>query len=215
MVIQVPKYVYNRTIRGYLPLKYRVLAGVAVRDQPLFDITDEKSDYKKGLINAIHERVGEGDTVELVGFGRGVSTVHALESGAAHVTAYDGSASMIRRGTETLETNWVNRSSVDVVHTIVGDPIGVYGEHGDVEVTSPSELSSADVLVLDCEGAEQSIISGLGTLPETILCETHPERGVPTRCVVSALDDRYDVSIREYKPDDTKGKNVVVASLTE
>jgi hypothetical protein len=39
------------------------------------------------------------------------------------------------------------------------------------------ELSRADVLVLDCEGAKKSILSGLGTLPLTIVCELHLKKG--------------------------------------
>lgn len=206
--------VYDKTIRRHLPRKYRVIAGVAVKDLRLFDRTQEDPEYKAGLVSAIHDTVNAGDRVEIVGFGMGVSTVHALDAGADEVTAYEAAAEMIDVGQHTL---WVNRaaeSSVNIQHAVVGKPVNVWGDRIAAKQVEPAALSLADVLVLDCEGAERHILPDLGTLPPVILCETHPGQGAPTDAVVSTLDSRYEVSLREYEPNSRDDKDVIVARYT-
>lgn len=209
----VVKPIYNRLLRPHLPRKYCVYNGVTARGVRLLDATDHLPNYKQGFIDAIHEHVPVGSTVELVGFGRGVSTVACLQAGARHVTAHEAASHMIEMGRETLEINPVSASAVTVKHSLVSEAIGVYGDPGDATLVEPSELCDADVLVLDCEGAERSILTGLGTLPETVIVETHPGRGVPTDVTVDALTDDYEVSRRDYKPDDPE-KDVIVGKRT-
>lgn len=213
-MIDLIRNVYDETIRETLPKKYRVLAGVAVYDGPILDVTSTKSYYKEGLLDAITEHVDEGDEVELVGFGRGVSTVYALDAGAAKVTAHEAAIEMIRIGKHTIDVNRTGDGDVEVRHSIVGEGIDIYGDGERAEQIPPSELSSADVLILDCEGAERSILSDLGEWPETIICETHPEKGVPTEDTIAEIDSDYQIATREYEPnnDTPEGKAVVVAT---
>ncbi|ADB63902.1 hypothetical protein Htur_5014 (plasmid) [Haloterrigena turkmenica DSM 5511] len=205
---------YDNTLRDILPKKYRVFAGVAVYDGPILDITSTKSYYKEGLLTAITEHVNEGDEVELVGFGRGVSTVYALSAGAAKVTAHEAAAEMIEIGKHTVDVNRTGDGKLEVRHSIVGEGIDIYGDGKQAEPIPPSELSFADILVLDCEGAEKSILSGLGNQPETIICETHPEKGVPAEDTIAAIGEGYQITTRAYEPDnDTpEGKVVVIAT---
>jgi hypothetical protein len=56
--------------------KNRKLAEVTVRDTPLFDLHADNHRYKIGLILALYDYVSLGDEVEIVGFGRGVTTTH-------------------------------------------------------------------------------------------------------------------------------------------
>ncbi|MFP9192595.1 hypothetical protein ACLI4Q_13170 [Natrialbaceae archaeon A-CW1-1] len=191
---------YNNTIRDFLPSKYRMLAGVAVHDTPLLDLTADKKSYKQGLMSAIKKGVDPNDEVELIGFGRGVSTVRALDAGATRVTAYEASADMIELGTETVRANRPFDRRVSVEHAIVGDPIRIYGDYDDARVVCPSELCTSDVLILDCEGSEKSVLESLGKLPETIICETHPERGVPVETISQILEDNYELQMYEYEP---------------
>lgn len=95
--------VYNRTIRPYLPTKYRLLAGVAVQDTPLFDFSADEPEYKRGLMKAIKQGVNEGDEVELIGFGRGVSAVRTFDEGARHIIAYEAAEEMIKLGKKLLK----------------------------------------------------------------------------------------------------------------
>lgn len=204
---------YNNVIRDRLPRKFAVYAGVPARGARLFDVTDQFPHYKPGLLSAIEENVEDGDHVELVGFGRGVSTVKILEAGAAHVTAHEASQEMIAIGNETLQVNGIQDDAVTVNHTLVGEAIDVYGGAETATVVSPSQLSDADVLVLDCEGAESSILDALGRRPETIIVETHPECGVPPEATRTQLVGDYDLDSRRYSPTREAEKQVVTGTL--
>lgn len=205
---------YNRVLREWLPRKFGVYAGVPARTCKLLDATDHFPDYKRGVLEAIGEHVSEGDHVELVGFGRGISTVHILRAGAAKVTAHEAAPEMIKIGRETLSVNTVSEDAVDIRHSVVGEAVNVYGDESGATVVQPSELSSADVLLLDCEGAEESILSSIGTLPATVIVETHPERGVPTRATVDALDEAYEIERLQYHPEREPEKKVIVGTLS-
>lgn len=159
---------------------------------------------------AIHDNVSEGDTVDLIGFGRGVSTVHILRLGAAEVNAYEAASNMITIGTDTLKRNVdSNSAKVKIKNAVVGEPVDVYGDYSDADFVSPNELSGANVLILDCEGTETDILSNLGTYPKTIICETHPTKGAPSETIVNILDDKYKISIREHKLSEHPTKVVV------
>lgn len=192
--------IYNSTIRESLPEKCRTLADVEVQDTPLFDLHADNPMYKIGLILSIYDYVSTGDRVEIVGFGRGVTTTHIFWAGATEVIGYDGAANMIKKGVDTVKRNVDDIPSLRVKHSIIGDPIDVYGNFSDAEIVPPSELSGADVLMLDCEGAEKSILSGLGTLPSTIICESHPTKGAPAEEIIKILDAHYEVTLRSHKP---------------
>ena len=158
--------------------------------------------------------MSDGDRVEIVGFGRGVSTTHILRAGAGTVTGYEGAANMISKGKKTVERNYDGTPSLDVRHAVVGESIDVYGDHSNAQSVHPSKLSDADVLVLDCEGAEISIVDNLGTQPQTILCESHPSKGAPVSKITSAMGDRYTTTVRKQKPR-TDSKSVVIGQIDD
>lgn len=202
--------IYNNTIRRSLPKKNRTLAGVTVHDTPLFDLSADNPRYKTGFLMAIHDNISEGDTVDIIGFGRGVSTVHILRAGAKKVNAYEAASDMITLGTDTLKRNVdSNTAKVEIKNAVVGEPVDVYGDYSDADFVSPGELSMSDVFVLDCEGAETDILSNLGTYPNTIICETHPTKGAPPEAIVDILEDEYETSIREHKLSEHPTKVVV------
>lgn len=195
---------YNRYLRPHLPRKWAVFNGVPARDVALFDATDTFPDYKEGLVDAIHEHVSPGDSVTLVGAGRGVSTVHCLRAGADQVVAYEAAADMLPVFEETvacsdgLVSNPTER--VDLRHAVVGRAIHVYGEMGDPEVVDPGDLDAGDVLVLDVEGAEVSILSGLTEPSPQAVVESHP-RYVSTDETRQLLAEHgYEVDERAYEP---------------
>lgn len=206
------QWLYNRTIRPYLPKTWAIYSGITVRNARLFDLEARDPDYKRGLIQAIREH-SESRDVELVGLGRGVSTVHALQAGATRVTAYEASNSMIDEARTTLAVNKCDRSRLVIRHALVGEDVNVFGAVGEADRISPVELSTADVLVLDVEGAELGILDGLGTWPAVVIVETHPALGASTEAVLDRLEPLYaDVEAREHKPGAPPEKQVVVAS---
>lgn len=202
---------YNKTIRHRLPRKYRVLAGVAVHDAALFDAKDRFPNYKQGLIDVIHDVISEDDSVEIVGFGRGVSTVHCCLAGADEITAYEASHEMIEMGRHTLGTNNYPSTDITIQHALVGEAIDVFGDLAGAERLEPVEIGMSDVLVLDCEGAERTIVSGLENRPRSIICETHPEKGAPTNEVLAKIPAEYETEVRNYHPRVDK-KKVIIAT---
>lgn len=206
------QWLYNRTVREYLPRTWAIYSGVTVKNARLLDINARDPQYKQGLISAIHEQV-EGRDVEIVGLGRGVSAVHTLWAGATHVTGYEAASEMIREAEVTFDVNRCDLSRISIRHALVGDDVNVFGSAEGAERISPSDLAEADVLVLDAEGAELGILDGIGTWPTTVIAETHPAHGAPTDDVVDHLTPVYpNVDTRRHKPGAPREKRVVVAS---
>jgi hypothetical protein len=201
--------VYDRTLRPYLPRKIVVYDDVAVRAGRLLDFTDYEPEYKAGLLDSIRAEVGPGTDAVLIGAGRGVSSIVAARTGA-DVVAIEAANQMVDLARDTIELNSVD--GIEVQHAIVGDPVEVYGDASDAAVVSPRSLNTGDCLIMDCEGSEKSILSGLEDWPSTIIVETHPERGVPTSETRDLLTGAgYTVRTVEY-PHDWDTKKVLVGT---
>lgn len=203
---------YDNTIRDYLPRKSRVLAGVDVRDMRLFDLSGDQPGYKEGLMEGIDRVVQDGDTVDLVGLGRGVSTVVAAQSGASAITAYEASGEMIDLAKDTIENNDTGSANIQIEHAAVGEPIDVWGSYDSADTVSPTSLTDADVLVLDCEGAETEILKDLGSKPSAVVCETHPNFGSPTEDTTEVLEEYYNVDLLDYKLDESTWQKIAIAT---
>lgn len=180
---------YNRTVR---PLAIRLFGrrpadfnGVTVRYPALTDLT-RRFDHKPEMMALLDRAVREGDHVVEVGTGRGALAVHAARLGAT-VTSHEGSQRLVERAEETADMNGV-ADDVQVEHAIVGEPVDVWGETEGVSRRSAAELPRADVLVLDCEGSELSIIDGLDQRPRAIVVETHASQEAPTADVIETLE---------------------------
>ncbi|GAA0285754.1 FkbM family methyltransferase [Halobacterium noricense] len=171
---------YDFAIRPYLPGKIVVHNGVAVRSGKLLDATDVKPHYEESLIAAMRDRIDPGDEVVIVGGGRGVSTVIAQRCAglSGSVTVFEGAAVQVTQIKETLELNQA-AAGTTVNHAIVGDPTELWNDSEDAERVPPESLPDCDILVLDCEGSEVSILED-ATLPEIVIVETHGIFDAPT-----------------------------------
>ena len=192
-------------------------AGVRVGTNGLLPLHTYRNyaQYKRGLLTAIDEHITPGNRVTIVG-SRGVDAVKCIEAGAASVRVIEAATEMVDITNETLRLNLdesnVKRATVE--HAIIGNVIDVYGDASNARVINTSELEPGDVLILDCEGAEQSILRGLSTWPDTVICEAHPEHGVPASEIVDLLETAgYETTRRTYKPDHTDpAKDIVIGS---
>jgi len=149
------------------------------QDQPYYEFT---------LLSALNENVGVGDHVVIVGGGYGVTAVKAANVSGENgcVTVYEGSETQSTIILETLKLNKVN--NVHLVSAIVGVNVAVYdGSSDDVDVIDPTTLPDCDVLELDCEGAEITILDNMIINPKRILVETHGIYGAPTKVVTEKL----------------------------
>lgn len=199
LAYNIVQSVYDAVLRDHLPRKMVAYGDIPVRDGRLFDATDRIHPYKPGLERAIREHVDGGEAT-LIGGGRGISSVWLAQEGAS-VTAYEAAEEMVSFAEETLKMKG-QRENVTIRHALVGEGIEVFGSADNAEILSPVELETGDILVMDCEGAEKSILEGLADLPQRIIVETHPGCGVSTAKTRALLNGRgYIVTGLEYHPD--------------
>lgn len=152
---------------------------------------DDIPDYEDEEVTGLHRHVSEGDTVLVIGGGFGVtSVVAANEAGeSGSVVTYEAAENCVERVERTVRHNDV-ADQVDVNHAIVSEPIDLRGDPGDAGIVSPSELPDADVVEMDCEGAELEILREMEITPRTVLVETHAQFGAPRDRVLAVLEER-------------------------
>jgi hypothetical protein len=200
---------YQRAIRPALPLRGHVrYGGVIVADRRLGDAwapkhwtpdhTADVAGYEFALINGLSRATRAGDTVVVVGGGLGVAATHAasLVGPSGRVICYEGSPLLSQNVAKTAALNGV-ADRVKVECAIVGAAIGIYRNRGEAlpPVLPATELPSCDVLELDCEGAEITILCDMRIAPRVALVETHGMLGASSREVRQVLEARsYVVS---------------------
>ena len=186
------RFMYYRFVRDRLPfLAPFELNGVKVRHE-----TDNRPRFEDGLMTAQRQHIEEGDTILVIGAGKGATTVDAARQtgDSGSVIAIEGSA---RHTNWTLETVSINGVSnvVTVRHAIVGDAVNLAGDQGQAECLSPTELPECDVLSMDAEGAELEILFKLEIRPRVIIVETHGHLGCPPQDVKDQLSELgYDIT---------------------
>jgi len=201
---------YSSAIRPLLPRVWGVSNGVAVKDFRLGEQT-HRPDHKAGFVNAIEECVRDGDRVIDIAAGRGVTAVVAAWQGA-DVTSYDASAEMLDLARQTAAAN---NAEVNLRRGLVGEAVSVWGDGTGVSRIPPSELPGCDVLQLDCEGAELSILDGLRQRPRAIIVETHPGYDATVEeCLARVPSDVYETTVRDYEPG-VGHKDIIVATRIE
>lgn len=198
VVVGVLPYLY-RQVRPFLPSgPYPRYNGIPIGTgkttvlDPLlpWDTPDrnDSPEYEEELLSALKEEVDTGDKVMIIGGGKGVSSVVAAqETGeSGEVVVYEGSDHWYEVINETLKINdvaeWCN-----VIHAIVSEDVGVYTDRKSQTIVEPDELPECDVLEMDCEGAEISILKGLEIRPETVIVESHGQLDSPTKDVKKTL----------------------------
>ena len=194
---------YNRTIRPVTPRKVGYFNDVAVKKLRYFDQTVEHPNYEETLIERVKETVEPGDHVGIVGGGIGVSAVWAARCGG-EVTVYEAAADQVNRVRETAELN-DQADSITVEHALVGEDVNVWGAVEDATELHPDDLPEFDVLVIDCEGGETSILPSFSA--DRVVVETHGWLGSPASEVKAQLreadyeivDERIDLPRYENK----------------
>jgi len=184
----------HERVRDSLPaVEYGTCGGVRVPSaaasarKPLDRLfghdTPEHSPFEGGLASVHREHTRPGDEVTVVGGGFGITTVAAAEAGAS-VTVYEASAERLAALRETLELNDVDTTQVTLHQSVIGElaeaEAAEKGLDPDLPTVAPAEVLPCDVLELDCEGAERSILRELidgapsAGLPRLVAVEVHP-----------------------------------------
>ena len=168
-------YIYDgEYVRYPIPRRTGLFNGVAVKNIAFFEPTIQDVQYEDLLLDAIRDSIHRGDSVLIIGGGKGVSTVvagrHAGHEGEVRtIEAAEEAAALCR---ETAVLNGC-RDRVRVCHGFVGRRIQLRGHMGEASHIEPSELPNCDVLVIDCDGAEIDILRGMTITPEICIVEHH------------------------------------------
>jgi hypothetical protein len=149
---------------------------------------EDKPGYESALVAGLRAHVLHGDRVLVVGGGHGVTSVVAARQAGpgGTVTVYEASDDMRAKAARTFALNGL-QGRIRLVHGIVGENLGVWGETTAAPVR-PAALPACDVLVMDCEGAERTILPALPFRPRVVLVETHGLFGSPTPLVRALLE---------------------------
>jgi hypothetical protein len=221
MPVNYLKEVYNKSLRKILPritVEYSK-AGIKYPEKvELHNVLKRNSNpyYKIGFYLAIYDAVHKGDSVVIIGGGHGYGTVHVIRSGADNVTVYEASAEMLETHASITSHNLQPRDldAIDPVHAVVGQPMGITGTNIG-ESISVDDIPDCDVLILDCEGCEMSILSKLNQRPRDLVVEVHePETSIVE--IIEFLEDRdYRVDLIPHRWGNLDRKYDIRASLVE
>lgn len=197
------QYIYNNGIRPHLPRTTVEYNGVKVRAARVGDCilpwqTTDIPTYEDALVSGIRAHVEENDTVVVVGGGWGVSTVAAaVKTGkSGQVITYEGSEDEVCKVRETAQLNGVE-GHCEIRHAIIGQAKSLRGNQGQASILPPNELPECDILILDCEGAENMILDGMVIRPRVTIVESHGMLGASKKDVKKRLEQQgYEVTNR-------------------
>jgi predicted RNA methylase len=176
------------------------------------ELTDSPS-YEFAEIDALRTYAKRGDTVVIVGAGRGITpTVAATAiSSEGRVIAYEASTERVSHAQRTVRHNEVSER-VSIYHKIVAKAESVRGEIDTAPTVPPDQLPDCDFLELDCEGAEELILEEMTISPRVISVETHENEGVSHSNVLTLLEHKgYRVVNETDKTDEYDGIRHLVA----
>lgn len=125
-----------------------------------------------------HLRVTKSnDRILSVGLGNGLSLISIVKlldsSKGGYYRCIEASESQIAIAKENIEINNVNMSSFEIINGFAGKEIfDSYGKSSQNNVDI--NRYEFEILELDCEGSELSILSSLSKCPRNIIVELHP-----------------------------------------
>ena len=99
--------------------------------------------------------------------------------------------------------------NIELVESAVGNPNDVWS--ADFDVVSPKHLPDHDLLIMDCESSEVSIIRNLKSRPNVILSEVHDQKGASVEEFHSLLRNKGYRIERDTSLDPTEDHRVVTA----
>ncbi|PAU84940.1 hypothetical protein CK500_05380 [Halorubrum salipaludis] len=211
-VRKIVESTYKNTLRPYLPRRLAYFNGYIVRYPKLFDTTDVNEDMQQFEVSAHNEFTQSGDSVVVVGVGSGVSTLAAAEN-VGHdgdVQGYEAGADLARAAEESASLNDL-ADRVSIVGSPVTDTtVNTWGSV-DNDPVLPSELPEADVLELDCEGAEYKILNEIQFRPRVIIVEIHSQFGVNPSDIHTWLESN-EYSLEKQAKNDEVGLEWIVAT---
>lgn len=185
--VSLMRTAYSRWLRRWFPRVRRGRhAGVATADRwkrlsdylvPWEQVDD---DWEAGIVRAHRQLTRTGDSVLIIGGGWGISLVAAREQvgDEGSVTLYEASRRQIDKLRETARINGIDDYQVRHCRVTTSSEVWDVDEKLDegASLIEPEDLPEADVLEVDCEGAEFPILERLSIRPRLIIVEVHPDK---------------------------------------
>lgn len=173
--------------------------------------------YESAILQSISHEVSFGDNVVVVGGGHGISAALSYKMSGKKVTVFEASKERVLSIKNAAK---VSDSDFQIFHELVGEEVSVSGEIDSAGHRRPEDLPECDVLELDVEGSEASILSNLETRPEIIIVETHGVYNSPTEKVERKLNELdYEITNKRIangtKTHKEKDVNVLTAKKTD
>jgi hypothetical protein len=175
--------------------KIAVFNGVAVRGASLSSKVDIFPEHEAELISAIRNHVKNGEKAMVIGGGSGASTVVVAHQvgNLGSVESYEANKNSLARVKETISMNKVD-DRVKVHHAIVEKPVYLLGEIGNPPLLAAKDFPECNALVMDCEGAELSILQNITIRPRLIIVETHPSLNSSKEDAIKLLENmEYEI----------------------
>jgi len=197
---------YRTTLRKVLPnIGFYTENNVNTREKSLLDRFfyipfSNKPNQEGGIVSAHSALTHKGDSVIIVGGGKGISAIRAAKivGETGDVSIYEGGKESIEEIHSTIGMNDIS-VNIDIKHAVVGEERDVYwGDSEQADKVSPKNLPTCDVLELDCEGSEIDILKDLPIRPRVIIVELHPYNyeTKPTKPLKLLSEYGYDVTLR-------------------
>ena len=157
---------------------------------------------EKVLVECHNDYTRRGYKVSIVGGGMGITAIYAssVVSSCGKVDVYEGGLESVDRINENIHLN--NLLNVNVHHSIVGEEVDVYGgSKSNVQTKSILDIINVDILELDCEGSEYSILKELNyydleneyNLPKYLFVEFHPVNNIDYNNFFNNEFTKYDI----------------------
>ncbi|WP_253739104.1 hypothetical protein [Halohasta salina] len=192
------QFILNQKVAPCTPRIYQRCNKVTIRHHRIGEICSAEYDtggfirptYEEGLRRGAQKVIQPGDDVTILGGGAGVVTTHASRYAGPNgsVRVFEASQEMVDVLEETIRRNRTS-APVEVNHAVVGDIEEVWGELGSPENVCTNELPSADVYIIDIEGAELEILNEIPQ-PRAVVVESHGVLEAPTNKVIGTLLER-------------------------
>jgi tRNA A58 N-methylase Trm61 len=205
-------WIYDRTLRPFLPHKIASYGGVPVKQPRLLDNFDRRP-FKPIIQQHIRRHVIEDDRVVDIGSGHGVFAAIAARQGA-FVIGYEAADKMVERAKQTAELSYVD-DNVEIRHCLVAEAHNIYGKSSDTNRIQPADLPECDVLIMDCEGAEVEVLREIDIRPRVIIVESHPSFEASSHKIRKLIGDiGYDVVAEQSLTRHPDEKRVLVGEQT-
>jgi hypothetical protein len=170
---------YNEHVRPKLPVTADTktvssieIVSLRYRRHRLDTLVPVPTPYDRYLkernIALIRDAVEPADVGVSIGGGYGVTAI-ALSEFVDNLHVYEGSTDLVKQIERNLAANDV---TAHVKEAIVGEAVDIDGESS-AETVSPKDLPEADVIEMDCEGAELSILANITEPPPSSLSSRH------------------------------------------